>query len=297
MSETVDISKPEDRVKIVDTLICDIDDWCEREFSDGHRKHLGASVIGKPCSRELWYSFRWVKKENLGEGTSRSAGQILRLFQRGHREEQFIMNYLEGIGCKFENTPENQARISDLGGHFGGSLDNVGTLPTRYGIAERILFEFKTSNMAEFNKLKKAGLKNHKPVHYSQMCTYGFRANLNYGLYVCVDKNTDELYIELIELDHEHGRSMIDKAGMIITAKEPPAKFSMSATNFVCKWCNFSQICHHGEAVEKNCRSCVYSTPGDDKKWLCDLAPPVDGGNVIPDHVIPIGCGSYRAVQ
>ena len=27
---------------------------------DGLRQHLGASLIGKPCERALWYTFRWT---------------------------------------------------------------------------------------------------------------------------------------------------------------------------------------------------------------------------------------------
>jgi len=293
--ETIDITKPEDRAKIVETLAVDIDDWCVKRYDDGHRKHLGASVIGKPCARELWYGFRWVKRENYGEGTSRTAGQIMRLFQRGHREEPAIIEFLTGIGCTFEATPEDQIRISDIEGHFGGSLDNVGKLPERFKIPDKILFEFKTSNMTEFNKLEKEGMKICKPVHWSQVCTYGFKTELKYCLYVCIDKNSDRLYMELLELDWEHGKSMLDKAGMIITAKEPPPKYAMSPTNFVCKWCSFSGVCHNGKEIEKNCRSCVNSTPGSNGEWLCDIAPPPN--NVIPAHVIPAGCPSWKAVR
>jgi hypothetical protein len=294
MKELVNVSRIEDRKIIVDTILSDIDEWCEETLSDGHRKHLGASIIGKPCARELWYVFRWAKKEELGKGTKRTAGQILRLFERGKNEEFSMVTYLEGIGCKFEAGVENQIRFSDVGGHFGGSVDNIGTLPERYGIKERILFEFKTSNMAEFNKLKKDGLKNTKPVHWSQICTYGYKFDLKYCLYICVDKNTDELYSELVELDHEHGKAMIESAAMIISSKVAPPKYSMSSTCFVCKWCAFSNVCHNGEPVEKNCRSCVYSTPIENQQWVCELAPPDQ--NVIPEHVIPIGCNKHKGI-
>ncbi len=32
----------------------------EARQGDGFREHLGASLIGKPCSRALWFDFRWV---------------------------------------------------------------------------------------------------------------------------------------------------------------------------------------------------------------------------------------------
>ena len=45
-----------------------------------HRGRLGASIIGRPCARQLWYSFR-----NLFDRTF--SGRILRLFETGHLEE------------------------------------------------------------------------------------------------------------------------------------------------------------------------------------------------------------------
>ena len=222
------------------------------------------------------------------------------MFQRGHKEEISFTEYLLGIGCKLEATPETQIRISDVGGHFGGSLDNVGLLPPRYAIPERFLFEFKTSNMANFNKLKSLAKKNATkgivepifpkvfPVYWSQVCVYGYKEGIQYVFFMIVDKNTDALWIEIVKLDWEHGKTMIDKAGMIITAKNPPPKISMHPTHLSCKWCDFKGICFDNEPMERNCRSCTHSTPVDGGQWTCGLV-----NNVIPDHVIPQGCPQY----
>ena len=51
---------------------------------DGFREHLGASLIGKPCGRALWFDFRWVTP-------SRFSGRMLRLFETGQREEDRIV--------------------------------------------------------------------------------------------------------------------------------------------------------------------------------------------------------------
>jgi hypothetical protein len=147
--------------------------------------------------------------------------------------------------------------------------------------------------MANFNTLKKSGLQREKPVHWAQMCTYGFKMSIEYGIYCVVDKNTDELYIELVKLDWGFGKTMIDKAMAIITApvEQPPAKISMSASNFACKWCNFKDICHNGEAVEINCRSCVNAMPLADGKWGCKLY------GEIPTEVIPKGCPQHKGIS
>lgn len=306
--ETADITKIEDQKRLAESILIDIEEWCENEYSDGHRKHLGGSQIGKPCSRELYYAFRWVKKPDFGTET-RHAGQVMRLFQRGHKEEISFTEYLVGIGCRLEATPETQLRITDVGGHFGGSLDNVGYLPERYQIPDRTLFEFKTMNMSNFNKIKRLVKKNRdanicepilpkvKPEYWSQVCVYGYKMALKYVFFMIVDKNTDELYIEILAIDWEHGKTMLDKAAMIITAKQAPPQISLHRTNLSCKWCNFTDICHDpkNNPVEKNCRSCKHATAAEDKQWVCGLV--AGKNNIIPDHVIPVGCPSHEGIQ
>src|SRR5690606_58877 len=59
----------------------------ESEF----RGHLGGSLIGRKCSRQLWYTFRWAGKEQF-------KGRMLRLFERGHKEEFRFVKYLMDVG-------------------------------------------------------------------------------------------------------------------------------------------------------------------------------------------------------
>lgn len=51
-----------------------------RPGNDGHRGHMGASLIGKECARSIWYDFFWATKSAFG-------GRMVRLFNRGHLEE------------------------------------------------------------------------------------------------------------------------------------------------------------------------------------------------------------------
>lgn len=294
MNESINLESPEDRLKIVDTLNIDIDTWCEGKYGSENRNHLGASVIGRPCARQLWYIFRWAKKPVFGEGTKRTAGQILRLFNRGHREEISIIEYLEGIGCRFEAPQDQQIKINDVAGHFGGSLDNVGYLPDRYGIPYEFLFEFKTSNSTDFAKLQKSTVKLEKPEHWAQMCVYGYKTNHDWAVYIVVEKQTDALHIEILKLDHELGKSQIDKAAMIISSQTAPPKLYQTAVNFTCKFCQFVKICHEGDGVEKNCRSCVHCFPTEGAKWCCALAP-IDS-NVIPEDFIKVGCDQHKGI-
>ena len=84
------------------------------------RAHLGASLIGRKCNRELWYSFHWTTQKNFD-------GRMLRLFNRGHLEEPRFVAALQMIGCKVHQYDANgkQFRIAGHNGHYGGSLDAV----------------------------------------------------------------------------------------------------------------------------------------------------------------------------
>ena len=88
----MEIDAPGIQTAIAKRVLDDIDAYCAHTYDGGHRKHLGASLIGRDCSRFLWYVFRWVKHE-------KHDGRKQRLFNRGHREEARFIEWLEGIGC------------------------------------------------------------------------------------------------------------------------------------------------------------------------------------------------------
>ena len=278
---------------LVDTIDAQYEDASVEIFSDGHRDHLGASLIGDSCSRKLWYLFRWVKKPDFSS-EKRTQGQVLRLFNRGHREEPSIIKILEKAGHRFEPVPEgqDQHRITlSCNGHFGGSMDNIGYLPEIFEFDERVLYEFKTSAVTQFRRLKKEGVKKDKPVHWTQMCVYGRDKGIKYALYICVNKDNDEIHFEFLKLNWELGKDMEDKAGMIINSDIAPPKISMSASHFVCKWCDFKNICHYEDEVAVNCRSCKHSKPVENSQWKCTIAD-----QVIPADVVKLGCELHEGV-
>lgn len=91
---TVDLSKPGITKLITEQIKIDIDK-ASLLFNDGHRSHLGASLIGHNCNRYLWYVFRWVQAETFEP-------RMLRLFNRGHREEAAFISLLENAGFKVD---------------------------------------------------------------------------------------------------------------------------------------------------------------------------------------------------
>ena len=293
--QSVSLDAPGVAKALAKRILEEIDEYCVRTYDGGHRSHLGASLIGRECKRYLWYVFRWCLHE-------KTTGRQQRLFNRGHREEARFIEWLEGIGFKvwFENRDEGpnekgefpQYRISDVMGHFGGSLDGIAVLPERYGIAEPVLLEFKTNGTgAGFNKLADDGMPIAKPEHFAQTSTYGKKYNFRYCVYLNINKNDDSLHIEVVKLNHNLGEQMIMKAEQIIMSQTAPARLSDNPTFHKCGYCHMKEVCHKGAVVEVNCRSCAFARPVENAEWFCE----VHNGN-IPKDFIAKACPSYKAI-
>jgi hypothetical protein len=232
-----------------------------------HRTHLGASVLGKQCTREIWYGFRWAAKEVF-------SGRMLRLFDRGQLEESRFMGYLSLIGC--EIWPENpetggQWRITFANGHGGGSADGIARGIPDLPEGTPFLTEFKTHNQKSFDKLVKEGLCQAKPEHFAQTQIYTVRLGLPAAVYMGVNKNDDDLHPELIVPNQNFVATLMDKADSVVAAEFPPPRIGgkQGAAFYLCRFCKFSSICHQGVKPEMNCRTCKHSKPVDGGVWLC----------------------------
>lgn len=301
-----------------------IEELSIKTLKDKPRTHLGISEIGKPCMRMLYYNFRWCFFDNFD-------GRMLRLFKRGHREEERYVNYLEGVGCKVNRFAQElwysdslndykiielnadlsggtgsylkvsddyhlteakkrglelkQFRVSGVLGHYGGSCDGQVITPW---IPDTMLLECKTHNTKSFCSYIEKGLHKSKPVHYDQMCGYGWKMNLHYGIYFPENKNDDDIKVSVIRLDHQRGMQLERKAEEIILAKEPPPKISENPAFFECKYCDAADICHKGKIPIKNCRSCRLSTPVADAQWYCSRY----NSNIPAEYIIK-GCDGW----
>lgn len=252
-------------------VLAAINNALERDQEDGMRAHLGASVIGRACDREIWYSFRWATiKYNLG--------RQLRLFNRGHREEERFITWLRAAGINIDPIDPitgQQWRISAAFGHFGGSLDGIlWNVPgvEQYGLTlqDRILGEFKTHGDKSFKKLQLEGMKKSKPEHFAQMQSYMKLKNLKLGLYLAINKNDDEIHAEFVPFDGLTGDLMIAKASHIIPLAIPPRRISEDPSWFACRFCDHKAICHLRVPMAKNCRTCKFSHPIEGGEWYCN---------------------------
>lgn len=243
--------------------------------AENPRGYLGASSIGKSCSRALWYGFRWSKQPSFD-------GRMYRLFQSGHLQEPRVIADLLAIGCTVYNIdPETGKQWSfsepSTGHHFRGNADGVVLGVPQAPKAAHIL-EIKTSGTKAFAELQKHGVEKAKPEHFFQMIIYCHWTIARYGddgcrraLYVCVNKDTDEIHTERIEYSKATAQAIVDKANAIIKSQEPPQRISNDASWYECKWCDYSDICHGSAVPAPTCRSCAHATPemDGDARWTC----------------------------
>lgn len=258
----------------------------ERDAEDPRRAHLGASQIGKACERALWYSFRWAQ-------LTKHEGRLLALFARGDREEPRLVADLRRIGVEVQDVDpftNGQMRVSWLGGHFGGSCDGVIQRGVPGHESEEMVLELKTINDRNHKLLVKKGVKEVRPEHFAQMQVYMDGFELKRALYLSVNKNTDELYSEIVEYDETEATKLLERAERIVFSDEAPERIADDPKAFDCKFCDYRPICHLGmeDALQRNCRTCLSATAKRDGTWFCEKH-----GTTLPDDIQREGCPDH----
>ncbi len=257
------------------------------EDEGGFRTHLGASLIGRKCNRELWYSFRWATEKKFD-------GRMLRLFNRGHLEEPRFVALLQMIGCTvYQHTAEGkQFRIPGYRGHYGGSLDAVVTGCPDIENGTAILAEFKTHGDKSFQKLKTDGVMSAKWEHFIQMQQYMGEMNLPAALYMAVNKNDDEIHAEIVMFDRAQYDRYKTRAVSVIECYTVPPKLNESPAWYECKFCDHHAVCHKGQALHRTCRTCIKAMPVDNGEWICQC-----DGEVLSKEDQLAACETYMPIK
>lgn len=255
-----------------------------------HRSHLGMSQIGRPCEREIWYSFRWVQQNDFDAAT-------LKRFADGHRTEDLVIARLQATpGIELHDRDENgeQFRFEDFGGHFSGSCDGaiLGLLqaPKTWHVYEgKCSAKWQELDKAKRKVGEKNALADWNPVYYAQAVLYMRYSEMERHYLVCSSPGGRNETSVRTEADPVHAQVMRDKAERIIFTDEAPPKIG-DETYFQCRWCDFAALCHGAEPLaERNCRTCINVTPERDGSWKCSKF----GHELSKDDLIA-GCGEHR---
>lgn len=243
--------------------------------------YLGASIIGKDCAAALWYDFR-----NATEVIHDA--RLLRIFDRGLREEKPVVELLRKIGCDVADCLKKQKWIQ-LVPFVGCTPDGFVThLPE--APQTKHLLEIKTHSNKSFKKFEKDCLKSAMPMHYAQMQVGMFGAKVDRGLYFAVNKDSDEIYLERIELDKEFALNLIERAQTIVLSPKPFGRISETPAYYICKMCNHWEVCHNNKPLAKNCRTCRNVNISSEVycSFHCKYLTP---------HKQQQGCRNYREIR
>lgn len=242
--------------------IANLIDKAHEKRTERPRPHMGCSQLGHPCDRWLWLSFRWAVVEPF-------PGRILRLFRRGHHEENWIVSDLRAIGIDIEGTTGEQQRVH-FGSHVSGSLDGIINSGVPEAPKKRHVAEFKTHSKKSFEELLKKGVKESKPVHWAQCQVYMYGKDIDRALYLAVCKDDDRIYTERVRLDKEAAQRLVDRGRRIATSDRMPQPLSTDPSWYQCKFCAAHSFCHGDHLTKQvNCRTCAHYTACEDSTSHC----------------------------
>ncbi len=240
----------------------------------GMSAKISCGTIGKECSREIWYAFRWAKKEAFKAST-------LRIFEDGFAQEDLMakrLRMVDGIELHtIDPATGKQIQHYDLDGHLTGKQDGaiVGVIqaPKTWHV-----WEHKAVNEKKFSELKKlmgaVGEKNAllewDAVYYTQHQLYMHYCGFERGYLTCTTPGGRDYIACRTNYDQEFCLRVIAKAQRIAGSQHPLEKISNKEDAFVCRFCTFSGICHKGEWAERNCRTCLHASPAPGGKWRCE---------------------------
>jgi hypothetical protein len=218
-----------------------------QQFGRQDRNYLGASMIGEPCARKIWYKYN--KYPELPSG---AIG--LMAAESGYYAEEVTakrLRMVSGIELHTHKMDGSQYGWSAIGGKFKGHVD--GLVRGLFQASSTVhVWEHKDKDHKKFADFKnkkdqfgeKNALKNWNEIYYGQA-----QINMHY-------MQNDRHYLTVSYAgarDYDSCRTdyspvvaeqLVDKAHKIIDATFEPPRINDKPDFFLCKFCSFREICH-----------------------------------------------------
>jgi hypothetical protein len=203
----------------------------EARAREPRRTYLGASMLADPCARRVAYEY-------YGEPAEPFDGRALRIFAAGHVLEDLLAQWLRDAGFELLTiNPNTGLQFAFEDGPIEGHADGIivgGPLPV---LPYPLLCECKGLNDRSWNELAKRGLRSSKPIYYGQVNLYMAYLGLDACLFTALNKNSAEIYHELIPFDLPEAQRLVDRAVQIVRGWLPPREPSY------CAYCKFKTPC------------------------------------------------------
>lgn len=203
------------------------------------RTYMGASMLGKECDRQVWYSYKFpVSKENPSH---------IRRMMTGHLFESEAIALLRNAGFEVFYQDENGNQYSFSDGKLGGNCDGfilINDVPH--------LLEIKSANDKRFNEMVKLGIKISDPVYYYQVQVYMKYFEVDRCFFYVINKNTSEHHGEYIDFSPMEADYAINRAKEIAEMDVEPERKYKSSAFFKCKFCDFRSKCWDEKDTNNN---------------------------------------------
>ena len=230
-----------------------LDDALARERdAQTPRDYLGASRLGVNCERALQFEYTQTP---VDPGRAFS-GRLLRVFEVGHQLEELVIRWLRLMGFDLytRNARGGQFGFSVAQGRIKGHVDGIlNSGPASLGMSYPALWECKTMNDKSWRDTVKNGVAKSKPVYAAQMAVYQayMEASVpgisqNPALFTAINKDSQDIWFELVPFDGGLAQRMSDRAVRVISATdagEMLPRFATTPTHQECRFCSWQERC------------------------------------------------------
>ena len=207
-----------------------------RRDAERPRTYVSSSGLGRACLRQIQYDYLATPKD---EGQA-FAPKTLRIFEAGHRGEDMVAHWLRlaGFDLRTEREDHHQFGFSALDGRFKGHIDGC-LMNGPVQMAYPALWETKALGAASWKDTLKRGVAMSKPVYAAQIAIYQAYPDLpNPALFTALNRDTQEIYAELLPFDAALAQRMSDRAVAVVRASDSQEWLPREAaepTSVVCK--------------------------------------------------------------
>lgn len=214
----------------------------QKQLPDEPRQYIGASSIGRECSRAIWYEYHKMI------GTDFSS-KLKTTFKIGKLLEGMILDDVDLLGFELERPAEinNYLFCRDESMQiFQGHMDSILYLNRD----NPVILEIKTCKNSSFNSFKKDGLKIWSQTYFAQLQAYMGMTDIHHACLLALNKDTSEYHHEWVDYDDIYYHELREKALIISSCETPPEQINRSPLYFVCAGCRFKTICHGNKEDE-----------------------------------------------
>jgi len=234
------------------------------------REYLGASRLGVSCSRALQYEYTDTPRDPPW------SGKTLRIFAMGHALEKMAWQWLSDAGFEISTTGLNNQPhgFATADGRIQGHIDGIiykcpqydrlaevfkksgeRKMETDAGIdyvstimACPALWECKSMNAKSWRRTVTYGVSKAHPSYAVQIALYQAYMGLNQNpaLLTAINKDTSEIYHELVVFNADLAQQASDRGVNILLATnagETLPRVTSDPNDFACRFCDWQKHC------------------------------------------------------